>query len=454
MLKGRQGLLSFAEPQSFMLNRTNLLSWLRRFPRESSQFLGINSLGVLTLNERRHQVITAITIAFPVCLCFTFFNYNEGFFRLAFAEGVGVIFLLLAAYLQAQGDAAVSWAEWTVLLWGSLVTCALAIYGGIEGSGVLWIFSFPFLAFFLKGQSVGWLVSIGWIVICSLARWLSPEITDAWVYTATFTMHFIGAMLWATFIAAAFNLVRVRFMMQLLDAREKAELANNAKSKFLAATSHDLRQPLMAIDLFLSALAQTPLSSEQQRFVSNLDSSVKSMSTMLNTLLTMARLDSGAIPVNIAPSPASSLFRLIESEFASSFVARKMRFKLYFPSREIMLETDHEMLRALLRNLLGNTLKYCTKGGVLVGIRQRQGAAVIQVWDTGIGIEPEHIENVFEEYYQIGNNERDGEKGVGLGLAIVMRQARLIGATVNCRSRPGSGSVFEIMLPLATLPTN
>ena len=112
------------------------------------------------------------------------------------------------------------------------------------------------------------------------------------------------------------------------------------------------------------------------------------------------------------------------------------------------LLTDFELLKNILRNLLSNALKFCHQGGVLVSMRRRNGECLLQVWDTGIGIDAEHLAQIFDEYYQVGNKARDSTQGVGLGLAIVQRQARLLGTEVVCHSRPGKGSRFELSLPL------
>ena len=416
--------------------------------RSIAHLFGINIPELLSAAERRQQILTSIAIGLPVTLGFVFFNFLEGFRHLAVTEAIGVALLPLAAWLQYRRETWISLAEWLVLLWGAMVTTALAIYGGIEGSGVLWIFSFPFLAFFLKGQVTGWLVSLGWVTIGAIARAYSADIPAAWPFTPTFNGHLVAAMLCAVCIAAVFNLVRVRFMLMLVSARERSEAAHQAKSRFLAATSHDLRQPLMAINLFLDALSHTPLNTEQQRFATHLGNSVESMNEMLNTLLSIARLDASAVQAQPQAIAGRALFAWLESEFASTFIARKLRFKLYFPVEDMTLLTDFELLKNILRNLLSNALKFCHQGGVLVSMRRRNGECLLQVWDTGIGIDAEHLAQIFDEYYQVGNKARDSTQGVGLGLAIVQRQARLLGTEVVCHSRPGKGSRFELSLPL------
>lgn len=177
--------------------------------------LGFGEVDVLTPEERRRQVATAIMVGMPVGIGFVFFNHALGFVRLAMVEGLASIILLLAAYLLSRRERWVGVAEWLTLLWGGTVTTALVIFGGVEGSGILWIFAFPFLAFFVKGQRVGWWVSILWVGFCALALILAPQIEGAWRFTPTFGLHMLGAMLWASLIAAAFNVVRSRFVALL-----------------------------------------------------------------------------------------------------------------------------------------------------------------------------------------------------------------------------------------------
>jgi diguanylate cyclase (GGDEF)-like protein len=192
-----------------------------------SHLFGIDTSEVVTVVERGHQVRTAIAIALPVAIIFSFFNFAQGYEKLAHVEGAASALLLLAVYLQMRSETRVAVAEWLTIAWAGLVTAALTVYGGVEGSGVLWIFAFPFLAFFLRGQRLGWLISAGWIAFCMLARAVAPLIPDAWTFSPDYTWHLLGSMIWATGIAAAFNLVRSRFMI-LLNERVAA---NTAKAR-------------------------------------------------------------------------------------------------------------------------------------------------------------------------------------------------------------------------------
>lgn len=238
----------------------------------------------------------------------------------------------------------------------------------------------------------------------------------------------------------------------LQTAQNEAMRLNRVKSEFLAAASHDLRQPLQAINLFHGALNRTGLNEEQKRVSNYLAQSIDSLGDLLNALLDISRLDSGVVKSCPEVIRAESLLCKINAEFSALAARKSLRFKLYFPLGDLAVKTDPNLLLSLLGNLVGNAVKYTDRGGILVGIRRRGKNALIQVWDTGIGISTEHVSQIFEEYYQIGNHERDRSKGLGLGLSIVKRLALLLDTEVHCHSRPGRGTVFEFLLPLAGSP--
>jgi signal transduction histidine kinase len=239
--------------------------------------------------------------------------------------------------------------------------------------------------------------------------------------------------------------------LELQAAKEAAEAATAAKSRFLAAASHDLRQPIQAINLFQDALSKTNLDPEQKRISDYLLRSVLNLGDLLNALLDISKLDSGVITATPQVISIDHLLGCIDSEFAPIAAARSLRFKLYFPSAEMALFADEKLLQTLLRNLVGNALKYTVQGGILVAIRRRGDQAIIQVWDTGIGIAQADVDAIFDEYFQVANPERDNAKGLGLGLSIVKRLAKLMETEVRCRSLLGRGSVFEFRLPLADI---
>jgi signal transduction histidine kinase/CheY-like chemotaxis protein len=239
---------------------------------------------------------------------------------------------------------------------------------------------------------------------------------------------------------------------ELLAAKKSADEANAAKSRFLAAASHDLRQPIHAMRLFLETLSGSPLNAEQRRITNYLTLSTHSLAEILNALLDVSRLDGGRVKPRPEIFSAYALLRNIEAEFAPLALAKGLRFKFYFPTNELLLFTDPKLLYSLLRNIIDNAIKYTDQGGVLVGFRRRRDSALIQVWDTGIGIAEDQLEAVFDEYFQVGNPQRDRTQGLGLGLAIAKRLANVLGSRISCHSRLGSGSTFDIRVPLADAP--
>ncbi len=232
-------------------------------------------------------------------------------------------------------------------------------------------------------------------------------------------------------------------------AKETAEVATRAKTHFLAAASHDLRQPLQAIRLFNDSLTMTGLDAKQKEISGKLSKSVSSLGKLLSDLLDLSRLDAGVIEPQPVAIQAEDLLGTIGAEFDAVSRDKNLSLNLFCPRQSLTLFSDDSLLLTMLRNLVSNAVKYTKRGGVLVGVRRRGDRALIQVWDTGIGIPPGQTDSIFEEYFQIGNPQRDRAKGVGLGLAIVMRLSRLLDIGVSFHSREGKGSVFELAVPLA-----
>jgi signal transduction histidine kinase len=236
---------------------------------------------------------------------------------------------------------------------------------------------------------------------------------------------------------------------ELLLAKLQAESASIAKTRFLAAASHDLRQPIQAINLFRDALNRTDLSEEQKIIANFLSRSVHLLGELLYSLLDISKLDAGQVRPQLKELPVEELFKAVDAEFSTLALQKKLRFKLFYPFKDMVVVADPGLILSVLRNLIGNALKYTERGGVLVAARKRHRSVLIQVWDTGIGIEPHYGEQIFDEFFQIGNTQRDRAKGLGLGLAIARRMAELFDGKLSYRSRFGRGTVFEISLPLA-----
>jgi signal transduction histidine kinase len=229
-------------------------------------------------------------------------------------------------------------------------------------------------------------------------------------------------------------------------ARQEAENANAAKSKFLAAVSHDLRQPIHAQGLFLGALALTKLNAHQQEILSSANATSKSSVEMLNTLLDFSRIEAGVIEPNMQAFRLQPLLNKIEREFESQADEKGIAYR----SRETVLavHSDPMLVELIIRNLVSNAIRYTEHGGILVACRKRGAKAILEVWDTGIGIATENKKMVFREFLQLANPERDRQKGLGLGLAIVHGLARTLQIDLSVESTLGQGSVFRLSLPI------
>lgn len=288
-------------------------------------------------------------------------------------------------------------------------------------------------------------------VVCEY-RFLRPDGELTHVIGEVHTQLDAGGRVRGYIVAQTDISLRKNAEAELLVAKQQAESANLAKTRFLAAASHDLRQPIQAINLFRDALARTELNEEQKTIARFLAMSVHSLGELLYSLLDISKLDAGMVRPQMKEILVENLFQSIDEEFSTLAREKNLRFKLFYPVKDVVLQTDPGLLLSVLRNLIDNAFKYTDEGGVLVGFRKRQNFGVIQVWDTGIGIDPKYGDQIFDECFQVGNLLRDRTKGLGIGLAIVRRTAHLLGGEVSYRSRPGCGSVFEIVLPIVDDP--
>jgi signal transduction histidine kinase/CheY-like chemotaxis protein len=223
-----------------------------------------------------------------------------------------------------------------------------------------------------------------------------------------------------------------------------AEKANTDKSKFLAAASHDLRQPLHAMGLFIEALSRSELSEHQLVVLDHAHAASSAASEMLTTLLDFSRLEAGVVKSQPKPFLLQPLLAQLEQEFGLQADASDLVYRTRETTLAVM--ADPHLTDLVLRNFISNAIRYTDKGGVLVGCRRRGSAVVVEVWDTGMGIADDQHAEVFKEFHQLGNPERDRRKGLGLGLAIVERISAAMDAKVTLRSVPGRGSVFRLWL--------
>ncbi|MNS26984.1 Non-motile and phage-resistance protein [compost metagenome] len=234
----------------------------------------------------------------------------------------------------------------------------------------------------------------------------------------------------------------------LTEAKGTAEAANQSKTRFLAAVSHDLMQPLNAARLFSAALSHQDdgLSSEAQKLVQHLDSSLRSAEDLISDLLDISRLENGKINPDRKAFAVNELFDTLGAEFKA--LAQEQGLKFRVRGSHLRIDSDIKLLRRILQNFLTNAFRYA-KGPVLLGVRRRGGELCLEVWDRGPGIPEDKQQVIFEEFKRLDSHQTRAEKGLGLGLAIADGLCRVLGHTLRVRSWPGRGSVFSVSVPLA-----
>jgi signal transduction histidine kinase/CheY-like chemotaxis protein len=228
--------------------------------------------------------------------------------------------------------------------------------------------------------------------------------------------------------------------------RELTE-ANQSKSRFLAAASHDLRQPLHALNLLVAQLRSDGSAAERERLTRHIEGTVGSINALFDGLLDISKLDAGVVAVNVTEFPIQPLLQRIEAAFAQDAVSKGLR--LHVRAHTGWVRSDAVLLERVLFNLVGNALRYTRQGGVLVRCRRLRGSLRLEVWDTGIGISPDKHEAIFGEFYQVAPSGTLRGEGLGLGLAIVARLCRLLDHQVELASTPGRGSRFCVRVPEA-----
>lgn len=238
------------------------------------------------------------------------------------------------------------------------------------------------------------------------------------------------------------------FAQTLKVEKDRVEDAYRSKARFLAAASHDLRQPLHALSLFVELLAARVTDPTQRAFVDRIDLSSRALGGLLNALLDLSRVDAGALKPNLTHFPLSDLLHELEGEVAGA--AARKNLALQFKPTTLVVESDRELLGRVLRNLLANALRYTPAGTVTVEARLEGSTVLLSVADTGLGIPLDVQEKVFEEFFQVGNPERDREQGLGLGLSIVRGICRTLEYRLTLISEPvrERGTELRVEVPL------
>lgn len=360
-------------------------------------------------------------------------------------------------------------------LWGWIFALGSGVFGSLWGLGFYLFFKpDPFelilLTLVLSGMVAGSLASLSAFlpayvlyVVCSVAPYiwrLTQEMTTLYLEIAGFTVLFsvtnllYGRNAQNILIAAVQLRLEKEALADKLNqqihatnaARDRAEQANLEKSQLLAATSHDLRQPIHAQALYLEVLRQDLLGRPEAELVERIIEAGNALNDMLDSLLEISRIEAGGMLPNLTRFPLEPLLVRLDREFMPQAHAKDLRFRL-FPSTA-WCRSDPVFIERILRNLITNALHYTHQGGIVVGCRHRGDRLWLQVWDTGIGIPEDQQQNIFREFQQLANPERDRRKGLGLGLAIVDRLCGLLDHPIRIASRPNKGSVFEFAVPI------
>ena len=371
--------------------------------------------------------------------------------------------LLLRTYLKVERPTG-EWRKWAA------AAMASALAGGI---------SWGLASVLLMDPSRA---ELQFIVVLTCAAMAAGAITAFGTYLPAYYVSFIPMMaptvIWAalkndalhwtfailcslwivvmTFLARAFSRTLVRSLRLQFEnlslandlrlQKEFAEEANTSKSRFLAAASHDLRQPVHALEMFVGALANQPLNEESRRLLGQIEGSIDSVDALFNSILDISRLDAGIVDVRPRAFPIQPMLERICRD--EGVEAERKNIELRVVPCGAIVQTDPVLLERILRNLVSNAVRYTERGRILVGCRRAKRLS-IEVWDSGRGISEDQRELIFQEFYQVDNPERSRSRGLGLGLAIVRRLGDILKLPVTLKSQLGKGSVFKVSVALA-----
>ncbi|MEP7297171.1 MAG: hybrid sensor histidine kinase/response regulator [Burkholderiales bacterium] len=366
------------------------------------------------------------------------------------------------------------WFEWA--LWAfALVNTGLMLGGQLTRlEVVVRLLAIPGVALYLVLVALLW--RKGWrdrsvgsaLIAATTMTFVMLSLRDALLldsrlpYEAYFISHYTGALMLVAIVwSLVTQLVTARAAVERLNvdleqrvAQRTLELAdaNAAKTRFIAAASHDLRQPVVTIGLLVGLVReQVAALPAVHALVDRIYAAVGSMEALLNGLMDLSRLEPGTLNARLQPVPLTWIFNAIGMHEQPGAAQKGLR--LHFRPTSLVVHSDPVLLDQIVRNLVSNAVRYTERGGVLVTARRRaNGRVLLQVWDTGVGIAPAEQSRVFEEFVQLGGSGRDRQRGQGLGLAIVQRGARALGHALSLRSALGRGSCFSIELPVSTEP--
>lgn len=338
----------------------------------------------------------------------------------------------------------VVWGASTTFLWSNHTLTQTIVTLGLCGMFISSVMA-------LAPHIPTWIGFAGPFAAGVIGRFIADGSTVMHIYAATNVLFVVAGVvlvrrvhgMMRETVAARFE--NARLLEEARRGKELADHANLAKTKFLAAASHDLRQPLHAVRLFVSALQGCQNDSEREKLLPKLDAATDALGSLLDSLLDLSRAEAGVLQPARRAFSAQSVLDTIEREWAGAAEAKGLSLRV--APCGAWLQSDPELVTTIIRNFVANAVRYTDSGSILLGCRRRGGEVLLSVWDTGPGIAAEHQREIFREFHQLANPARDREQGLGLGLAIVERLARLLQHEVLLESQPGSGSCFALRVP-------
>jgi len=346
---------------------------------------------------------------------------------------------------------------WCTACWALVPWVLMPAGGAVQYSGILCMLLFGVMAASVPAVAPSRWATYTWLIAMTASLTLYFALQGGrWNWLLAFAALQFGAIMMRYAISQRASLIRnleTLLLKQALSDQVVAqavelERLHAERARFFAAANHDLRQPVYALTLLTDTLRRNVRDPALQPVAEHAAHATRQVGLLLGDMLEISRLDAGAVPVRERLVSVEDLcVRLYEVHEPR---ANDKHLQLRFRDGNLAVRTDPDLLHRVLTNLVDNALKYTQSGGVLIAARRRGDRVRLAVWDTGRGIPPEHQRNVFNEFFQTDNPQRDRAQGLGLGLSIVQRTARLLGSEVQLRSRPGRGSVFWLDLPLAT----
>ena len=417
--------------------------------------------------------VSRIQIFFPIIVGYVFWNRIESWKIVLWCICSCLVYaarmLLVYAYKKKSEDTS------NPYMWGDLFT-ATGMVSGLLWGYAAWLFYIPdagsalmLLYVLIVGTAAG-AVMISSFWITGYLAYAIPSVALTAVSLFVYgdlnerITGFLLFLLLVMLIGVAFKsraqgyaAIRLRFenldlVERLAEEKNRAEDANRAKTKFLASANHDLRQPVHALSLLSFALRDELNSDHGKAVYSQLDQTVSNLNNLLESLLDLSQLESGAVKIQNSYIDLVEISEQLKSEFLSLCNQKGLSFNVRSVNKTV--KTDHTLLMRLLRNILSNAVRYTEHGRILLSFRVQGDQVAIQVWDTGVGINPVDQDNVFREFYQACDKSRKSEEGLGLGLSICQKISSLLDLKIDLSSTPGKGTVFTVWVPLASRPVS